>query len=83
MKRDAASMLDQAREAAAAVATLSSLAEKTRREAVLAAVDAKMSQSDIARRLGISQECVSEIIDQVVPADEPVSPPGENRTSST
>ncbi|MFT4125075.1 MAG: helix-turn-helix domain-containing protein [Gordonia sp. (in: high G+C Gram-positive bacteria)] len=55
-------LLDTARELAKAADLISKQADARRREAILVAIDSGMSQTEIARRLGITQQRVAQII---------------------
>ncbi len=63
-KPDHEVLLDRARRKADAMRVLSDVADAERRDAVLAAVEAGMSQSEIARRLGLTQGYVNKLINK-------------------
>ncbi|BDD81467.1 hypothetical protein TPB0596_12300 [Tsukamurella pulmonis] len=59
---EARRLLLEVRDQAAAAQTLNRLVEERRREAVFVAVEAEISQAEIARQLGITQSRVNQII---------------------
>ena len=59
---EARQLLLEVRDQAAAAQTINRLVEERRREAVLVAVEAEISQAEIARQLGITQSRVNQII---------------------